>query len=252
MQTWLLELDRVLRGDATRPADLHDGVVPVSARRLAVTAGLLGAFYGLCLGFFGLFNHDSPEYRLLANGALKVPALFALTLAVTFPSLYVFTALSGSRLTPVAVARLLAAAMAVTLAVLASFGPIVAFFAVTTTSYPFILLLNVAVFSLAGLLGVGFLVQTLRRLVASLRPPAAMPAAPAAEDVVTVVPAREDDRRVMTVFAVWAVVFGLVGAQMSWVLRPFVGNPDQPFTWFRPREASFFEAVLNALRGLLT
>ena len=27
------------------------------------------------------------------------------------------------------------------------------------------------------------------------------------------------------------VVFGLVGAQMGWVLRPFIGNPNQPFQW---------------------
>jgi hypothetical protein len=39
---------------------------------------------------------------------------------------------------------------------------------------------------------------------------------------------------------------------MGWVLRPFIGDPNQPFTWFRPRESNFFEAVLNALHTLLT
>ena len=56
---------------------------------------------------------------------------------------------------------------------------------------------------------------------------------------------------VRTVFRTWVVVFGLVGAQMAWVLRPFVGNPTQPFTWFRPTESGFFEAVLHCLRSLL-
>src|SRR5207253_3538075 len=116
-----------------------------------------------------------PEVLLLLNGMLKVPALFLLTLAVTFPSLYVFNALVGSRLRPVALGRLMAAALGVTLAVLASFGPIVAFFSVTTTSYPFILLLNVAVFAAAGLLGMGFLLQTLFRISAALRSPAPDP-----------------------------------------------------------------------------
>ena len=32
----------------------------------------------------------------------------------------------------------------------------------------------------------------------------------------------------------------------------FVGDPGQPFTWLRPRESSFFEAVLGALHRLLT
>jgi len=48
------------------------------------------------------------------------------------------------------------------------------------------------------------------------------------------------------------IVFGLVGAQMGWVLRPFIGNPDVPFTWFRVRESSFFEAVWNALMKLFS
>jgi hypothetical protein len=202
------------------------------------------------MGVFGVFNRDSPEYRLLANGMAKVPALFLLTLGVTFPSLYVFNALVGSRLTVLSLGRLLAAALGVTLAVLASFGPIVAFFSVTTASYPFILLLNVAVFALAGLLGMGFLLRTLFRLSAAMRrpsdpsgpgdPPLVRPADPAA------------DGRVKAVFTVWLVVFAVVGAQMSWVLRPFIGSPEQPFTWFRPRMSSFFEAVLHALRRLLT
>ena len=46
--------------------------------------------------------------------------------------------------------------------VLASLGPIVAFFSLSTTSYPFMLLFNVAVFSVSGVLGLTFLLQTLQ------------------------------------------------------------------------------------------
>jgi hypothetical protein len=46
------------------------------------------------------------------------------------------------------------------------------------------------------------------------------------------------------------LLFGLVGAQMGWVLRPFIGNPALPFTWFRPRTSNIFQAVLNALANL--
>lgn len=255
MWTWLLELDRVLRGDATRPAALQSGAPEVSAGRLAAIGLLLGALYGFCMGFFGVFNRPEPEYRLLINGMIKVPALFGLTLVVTFPSLYVFNALVGSRLTITGLARLMTAAMSVTLAVLASFGPIVAFFAVTTSNYAFILLLNVAVFGLSGILGMGYLLQTLYRLSDVVRSlaeePPAEPAGP--EQLPLARPAvRAEDGRVKTVFACWVVVFALVGAQMSWVLRPFVGMPETEFTWFRPREASFFEAVFNALRRLVS
>ena len=55
---------------------------------------------------------------------------------------------------------------------------------------------------------------------------------------------------VRIVFRCWMVLFGLVGAQMGWVLRPFIGDPDRPFTWFRPRESNFFGAVYHALINL--
>ena len=59
---------------------------------------------------------------------------------------------------------LLVASLGVMVAVLASLGPIVAFFSVSTTSYPFMLLFNVVVCSVSGALGLSFLLQTLHRL----------------------------------------------------------------------------------------
>jgi hypothetical protein len=59
-------------------------------------------------------------------------------------------------------------------------------------------------------------------------------------------------RHVKSVFRCWVILFGLVGAQMSWVLRPFVGNPDQPFEWFRARESNFFEAVWSVVQSLVS
>jgi hypothetical protein len=54
------------------------------------------------------------------------------------------------------------------------------------------------------------------------------------------------------IFCCWVIVFALVGAQMGWVRRPFIGNPDQPFSWFRERESNFFEAVIRTLETLLS
>ncbi|NQU23984.1 MAG: hypothetical protein HQ567_22100, partial [Candidatus Nealsonbacteria bacterium] len=192
---------------------------------------------------------------------------------------------------------LLVAAIGVNLAVLASLGPIVAFFSVCTDSYPFMVLLNVAVFALSGGLGLTFLLQTLHRLsVASrvvcrepenvspqVREDADEPAPgedasatrdPIVAEVVEEVrrPEIEEVRRpeieepgaldrmeghifgrhVKTVFACWIVVYGLVGAQMSWILRPYIGSPTRPFQWFRARESNFFEAVWRALLDLFT
>jgi hypothetical protein len=59
-------------------------------------------------------------------------------------------------------------------------------------------------------------------------------------------------RHVKAVFRCWILLYGLVGAQMGWVLRPFIGNPAVPFSWFRPRESSVFQGILNALANLFS
>jgi hypothetical protein len=263
MGKWWKDLDRILRGDATRPASLGRGTIDVPVGGLTVVLVVLGMFYGMCMGCFALFKTGGPSYLQLVATTLKVPALFILTLAITLPSLYVFNALVGSRLALDAVLRLLVASLAVTMAVLASLGPIVSFFSLSTTSYPFMILVNVVVFAVSGTLGLGFLLQTLQRLsVAPLIPIGP----PVVEDLgegkaveETPLPGALDPlegqvlgQHVKLVFRCWVVLFGLVGAQMGWVLRPFIGNPKLEFVWIRGRDSNFFQGVLQALAGVFS
>lgn len=132
---------------------MQQGTVPVAAAPMLVVIFVLAVTYGACMGSFALWRATGPVWGQLAAATVKTPALFLLTLAATFPSLYVFNALVGSRLNCVAVFRLLLASLGVTLAVLASLGPIVAFFGASTTSYRFLVLLNIVVFAAAGGLG---------------------------------------------------------------------------------------------------
>jgi len=107
MLDWLTHLDRLLRGDATRPEELREGRVNIDAGGMAVMIVLLGMIYGLCMGSYSLLkevpdNFDpNMRYMQLLATTIKVPALFYLTLLVTFPSLYVFNALVGSPTNPV-------------------------------------------------------------------------------------------------------------------------------------------------------
>jgi hypothetical protein len=213
------------------------------------------------MGTFALFAARGGHVMQVVASMVKVPALFFLTLLVTLPSLYVFNALVGSRLTLAAVIKLLLATLGVIVAVLASLGPIVAFFSVSTTSYPFILLFNVAVFASAGFLGMLFLLQTLHRLsvarpeaVAAVEEPAPLSgeAAPSPVGALDRIGDQGLSRHVKTIFRLWLIVFGLVGAQMGWVLRPFVGSPNLPFTWFRGRESNFFQAVFQTFFNLFS
>ena len=156
------ELDRILRGELTQVSSLQRGGIAVSARRLTVVIVILGMVYGICMGTFALFRMKGPHAWQIVASMVKIPLLFYLTLLVTLPSLYVFNALVGSRLTLKTVVRLLIASLGVMVAVLASLGPILAFFSVSTTSYPFMVLFNVVVCGVSGGLGLLFLLQTLR------------------------------------------------------------------------------------------
>src|SRR5947209_5948223 len=98
MRTWIGQLDRILRGELTRPSALRRGTIEVPAGGLAAVIAILGVVYGVCMGCFALFKGGGPSYPQVLASAVKVPALFFLTLLVTFPSLYVFNALVGSRL----------------------------------------------------------------------------------------------------------------------------------------------------------
>lgn len=273
---WLVELDRILRGETTRLADLRDGRLRFPLFGILVVLVLLAMVAGVCVGTYAVINHQRPM-QMLAS-AVKVPALFLLTLLVTLPSLYVFNALVGSRLTANSLFRLFIAALAVNVAVLASLGPIVAFFSINTTSYNFMVLLNVVAFAVSGILSTAYLVQTLRRLNIAMRTarplePPRVAQAPSSEaessaeppEIIEAeavdepppgpldrLPGNELGGPVRLVFELWMVVFGLVGAQMSWVLRPFIGAPNLPFEWFRPREGNFFEAVWRAASSLFS
>jgi hypothetical protein len=251
----LTELDRILRGELTRVSSLERGGIEIAPGRLSVIIIILGMIYGVCMGTYALFRPKEPHAMQILASMVKVPLLFYLTLLVTLPSLYVFNALVGSRLTLATIVRLLVASLGVIVAVLASLGPIVAFFSVSTTSYPFMVVFNVLIFGVSGTLGLSFLLQTLHRLSISAAPRARVPEpapGPSAEPVSPLDPVRDQalNEHVKTVFRLWVVVFAVVGSQMSWVLRPFVGNPAVKFMWFRGRESNFFEGVLQILQRL--
>jgi hypothetical protein len=254
---WFDELDMLLRGELTRVSSLRRGGLEISPRRLSFTIVVLSMIFGICMGCFALFRMKGPNVLQVVASMVKVPLLFYLTLLVTLPSLYVFNTLVGSRLTLGTVVRLLVASLGVMVAVLASLGPIVAFFSVSTTSYPFMLLFNVAVFTVAGALGLAFLLQTLHRLSVADAPaaqPATIDVVSAAEPAGALDPLenRVLSKHVRTVFRLWVIVFALVGAQMGWVLRPFVGNPAVPFEWLRGRESNFFQAVFRTIANLFS
>ncbi|MCE9636996.1 MAG: hypothetical protein K8T90_14930 [Planctomycetes bacterium] len=277
MRELLGHVDRLLRGGYTRREDLLEGRVTVASRTLATAGLVLGAVYGLFMGVFAAMRTEHPSWPQLLATMVKVPLLFLLTLVVTFPSLYVFSALSNSRLRGPDTLRLLLAAVTVNLALLASFGPVTGFFTLSTDSYPFLVILNVAFFAISGFAGLTFLRRALTTLFEAPQvdePERDAPPPPLAADLFatspresplppmpTPTPSRSPSNVALSfapppddpgrrVFRVWIVTYCVVGAQMAWILRPFIGTPGLEFSFFRPRGSNFLEALWHTLQRL--
>lgn len=238
MPSWLANLDDLLRGKRTTRDKIAEGMVLPWQVHVPLVF-LLGGAYGACAGCFALVRtwggpNAADGVKQLFAAVVKLPALFILTLIVTFPSLYVFNALVGARLGFRATLELLLASLVVTLAVAASLGPILVFFTLSTESYAFMVLLNVVLLAIAGIVGLAFLLKTLRKIA---------DAAAMAGDV--------EGASGDTIFRVWIIIYGLVGVQMAWILRPFIGHPAAPFGLFRDRQGSFFMGVVENLRQLV-
>ena len=199
--------------------------VPQKIQALFVSCFIFLAIYGAVMGA----AHSIPQ---AAVNLVKLPLLFLATLAICTPSLHFFNILFGSRQTLPQTVALILTAMATTSVVLFSLAPITFFFLITTTEYPFFKLMNVIFFAVAGSLGVIFLQQGMR-----------------------IVTEREDGgegiktRRL--IFILWIFLYGFVGSQMAWTLRPFVRSPSEPFVIVSERGGNFYSDVVHSTAELI-
>ncbi|WP_232074832.1 hypothetical protein [Phytohabitans suffuscus] len=64
-------------------------------------------------------------------------------------------------------------------------------------------------------------------------------------------PVREAQRPAsMTLLYIWILLFGFVGTQLAWTLRPFFGSPGQEFALFRSIEGNFYAEILRTIANL--
>jgi hypothetical protein len=82
MQRWLKDVDHILRGEATRLGMLREERLKIPLGGVLLVILLMAILYGVCMGFFAGFRDGGPFFRQWFAGAVKVPSLFFLTLAV--------------------------------------------------------------------------------------------------------------------------------------------------------------------------
>ena len=165
--------------------------------------------------------------------AVKLPMLLIGTTSLVMLLNWIFAVLFGSGLSFKQVVAVTYGAMAVTCWLLLSLVPVTLLFTRGAASYGgtpaqqqlthnCLLLTHIAIIGVAGIAGNSVLRAGLRETVAA-----------------TCSPAR--------IYWSWIVSFTIVGCQLSWILRPFVGSPFFDVRFMRPNalERNFFEFVFG-------
>ncbi|PZV17060.1 MAG: actin-binding WH2 domain-containing protein [Pseudanabaena sp.] len=218
--------------------EIYDGIkINTKIVGLLICSSIFLAIYG------GLIGAVSSWMQVLSSAA-KLPFLFLITLAICLPALYFFNVYFGAKTRLDQYAAILLCAVTITSTLLFGFSPVTLFFLITTDNYFFFLLLNVAIFTLTGLIGVYFLYQVLLPKVELL---------PLADALARADTLADKNRKVrISILKFWLGLYAFVGSQMAWTLRPFFGSFGSKFDLFRPREGNFYLAVWNAVKHMFT
>jgi hypothetical protein len=185
----------------------------------------------LFLAIYGAIMGASSSWQQSFASMIKLPALYLITLIICLPTLYFFNVFFGSRKPFGQYVALLLSAMAVISVLLFSFAPVTLLFMLTTTNnYQFFKLLNVSIFALTGFMGIKFFYDAMQNF---------------SESEIVGQETREK------ILKLWLVLYGLVGCQLGWTLRPFFGNPGMPFELFREMGGNFYLDIVNAISEIL-
>lgn len=178
----------------------------VLLRILAVIA-LFGGIYGATMGSYAPTWSETRGLQM-GYSAIKVPFLLLVTFLLSLPSFYVANSMIGLHADFGQALRALMTSQAALTIVLAGMAPFTLLMYASGCSYDQALAFNAAMFGLASIS-----VQVLlRRLYRPL--------------------IQKDPRHRWMVFT-WILIYGFVGIQMGWVLRPFIGSLGTATTFFR-------------------
>jgi hypothetical protein len=217
-------VERILRNRRVFFAEIRDEI----GLRDKIISMLVASF--VFLGLYGGVMGASNSVPQVFSSALKLPLLFVVTLFICAPSLYFFNILFGSRQSILQNIALILTAMTTTSVLLVSLAPVTLFFLTTTSEYQFFKLLNVAIFTIAGSMGLVFLKQGFEHSVDA---------------------ENEEGRGARRLlFVLWMLLYAFVGTQMAWTLRPFMGAPNEPFMIVRQVGGNFYANIIESIAAL--
>jgi hypothetical protein len=211
-------------------------LIPKILEMLVVT--LLG------LGVFGAAMGLTSGLPWALTSSIKLPLVFCASLLICLPTLYYFSLLVGGHLTLLQTIAVILTALTVTAVLSLGFALISLFFHFTGSEYAFMVTLNVVMLAVSGGAGLLFLVQG--ALYMEQTAPPSHVSFSAWLGFFLTGGARS------AVLVGWIFIFGVIGLQMGWALRPFLGAPGSDFALMRPAEGSFYQSFLGVVEQMLT
>ena len=141
-------LIRLLRDRKTFLYEVGSGIkLETKIASLLVASSFFFSVYGAIIGSYG-------GGLQIISSAIKLPALYLITLIICIPTLYFFDILFGSKLDFKQYVTMALTSVSVISVLLFSFAPVVLFFLISVRGYNFFLLLNVLIMAITGGVGV--------------------------------------------------------------------------------------------------
>lgn len=215
MYALLTRADALLRG--TPPFGIDSKRARTAQLLLLIL--IFAPIYGAVMGSFELSSTE--RLPRIFYSALKAPLLLLATSAICLPGFIVLNTILGLRDDFAYALRAIVAGQAALSIALASLAPFTRFFYFSSVQYRQALIFNAAMFALAAAAGHLVMLRFYRGLM------------------------RRNANHRIALYA-WLVLYAFVGMQMGWTLRPFVGAPNLPVTFFR--EEPFTNAYVTIFR----
>ncbi|MFC1554693.1 hypothetical protein ACFL7D_08680 [candidate division KSB1 bacterium] len=180
--------------------------------------------YGIVMG-----SYHSPLQAAVSG--VKVAVLFSLTLLICFPAFFIIQFILGSKLKLRQMLSIILSGFLMTSTIMVSFMPISVFFLLIGSDYYFLQLLHIGIFVFSGIFGMKTVVDALKFSCenSNIYPQTGV-----------------------VIFRFWVIILAFVGIQLSWNLRPFLGDRGQPFEFFRKYEGNFYTALIYSVKQLMS
>jgi hypothetical protein len=190
---------------------------------------IISALLFLCiisLALFGLMIGCSHSFIQGVSSFVKLPILFFTTSLICFPTLYIFLALLGAKISFKGLAQFTLISISIMALILFAFAPVSLFFLLVGSDYQTYKLINVFIMSIAGISGT----YLFHKYILYNR----------TEELDT-----STKRRTGGFLNLWLVMFGLIGTNLGFAISPFFRNPAEPFVLFTPKTENFFTHLIG-------